>query len=141
MDVLALAQHDLRGTVATLGTATTPNHLERLFRAAPEIVFCFDGDAAGRKAAWKALEVSLPLMREGHQARFLFLPEGEDPDTLVRKEGSAGFTERLAAAMPLSTFLLESLGKQTDLTSLDGRARLVELRITSYNVCYTKLLR
>jgi DNA primase len=127
MDVVALAQHDLPGTVATLGTATTAGHLERLYRVVPEVVFCFDGDAAGRKAAWKALEEALPFMREGLQGRFLFLPEGEDPDSLVRREGQAAFATRIESAQPLSAFLLESLSEQVDMDSLDGRARLVEL--------------
>jgi DNA primase len=112
--------------VATLGTATTRDHLERLFRVTPEVVFCFDGDNAGRKAAWRALETSLPLLGEGHYVSFLFLPSGEDPDTLVRKEGAAFFgdVERLT---PLSDFLFDSLSAQTSLTTLDGRARLVDL--------------
>ncbi|MCL5669423.1 MAG: toprim domain-containing protein, partial [Gammaproteobacteria bacterium] len=127
MDVLALAQYGIRNAVATLGTATTREHLERIFRVAPEVVFCFDGDRAGREAAWRALEAALPLMHEGRQARFLFLPEGEDPDTLVRKEGQAAFEARVGAAMPLSDFLYEGLAKQTDIKTMDGRARLVEL--------------
>ncbi len=127
MDVLALAQYGIRNAVATLGTATTREHLERIFRVASEAVFCFDGDRAGREAAWRALEAALPLMHEGRQARFLFLPEGEDPDTLVRKEGQAAFEARLDAAVPLSQFFYEGLAKQTDIKSMDGRARLVEL--------------
>ncbi|MFM1892488.1 MAG: hypothetical protein RLZ44_1565, partial [Pseudomonadota bacterium] len=95
MDVVALAQFGIRYAVATLGTATTAEHLEKLFRSVPEVVFCFDGDRAGRDAAWKALETALPLLREGRQARFLFLPEGEDPDTLVRREGAAAFAARV----------------------------------------------
>jgi DNA primase len=127
MDVLALAQYGIRNVVATLGTATTREHLERIFRVAPEAVFCFDGDRAGREAAWRALEAALPLMHEGRQARFLFLPEGEDPDTLVRKEGRAAFEARVGQTMPLSDFLYEGLAKQTDIKTMDGRARLVEL--------------
>ena len=87
MDVVALAQFDINYAVATLGTATTPEHLERIFRVVPEVIFCFDGDRAGRAAAWRALENTLPVLRDGREARFLFLPEGEDPDTLVRKIG------------------------------------------------------
>ncbi|MBU6421931.1 MAG: DNA primase [Gammaproteobacteria bacterium] len=127
MDVVALHQHDLRYAVATLGTATTPEHLQKLFRVTPEVVFCFDGDRAGRAAAWRALENALPEARDGRQLKFLFLPEGEDPDTLVRKEGREAFEARLKTAVPLSVFLLDSLSAQTDLSSLDGRARLVEL--------------
>lgn len=127
MDVVALAQHGIRNVVATLGTALTEAHLEPLFRTAPEVVFCFDGDRAGRGAAAKALEVVLPQIGEGRQARFMFLPEGEDPDTLVRQEGRDAFSARIETAIPLSNFLLESLTKEVDMTAIDGRARLVEL--------------
>jgi len=127
MDVVALHQHSLRYAVATLGTATTPEHLHKIFRVTSEAVFCFDGDRAGRAAAWRALENALPEAREGRQLKFLFLPEGEDPDTLVRKEGRETFEARLKDAIPLSAYLLDSLAAQTDLNSLDGRARLVEL--------------
>ncbi len=127
MDVVALAQYGIDFAVATLGTATTREHLERLFRHAPEVIFCFDGDRAGREAAWRALETTLPVLRDGRQASFLFLPEGEDPDTLVRKEGAAAFGARLSAAKPLPDFLFETLMRQVDLNRLDGRARLVEL--------------
>lgn len=127
MDVASLAEHGVRNAVATLGTATTPEHLRRLFRATPEIVFCFDGDRAGREAAWRALENCLPEMRDGRQVRFLFLPEGEDPDSLVRREGTAGLEQRLTAARPLSDVLLDKLRDGIDLGSIDGRARLAEL--------------
>ena len=127
MDVVALHQHGLRYAVATLGTATTPEHLQKIFRVTAEVVFCFDGDRAGRAAAWRALENALPEARDGRQLKFLFLPEGEDPDTLVRKEGREAFESRLKQAVPLSVFLLDSLSARTELTSLDGRARLVEL--------------
>ncbi len=126
MDVIALAQFGIRYAVATLGTATTPDHLERLYRTAPEVVFCFDGDRAGREAAWKALDTTLPLMRDGREARFLLLPEGEDPDTLVRKEGAAAFEQRVAHATPLSEYLFGHLAAEIDMESLDGRARLAE---------------
>ena len=102
MDVVALFQYGVTQAVATLGTATTPDHAELLFRNAADVVFCFDGDKAGRGAAWKALESALPRMRDGRQAFFLFLPEGEDPDTIVRKVGAAGFEARLRHATPLS---------------------------------------
>jgi len=127
MDVVALAQHDIRYAVATLGTATTEEHVERLFRAAPEVIFCFDGDRAGREAANRALEHTLPALREGRQARVLFLPEGEDPDSLVRREGKAKLEQRIAQSIPLSAFFYEGLIKRTDINSMEGRARLIEL--------------
>ncbi len=127
MDVLALSQFGVAHTVATLGTATTREHLDRLFRYAPEVVFCFDGDRAGRDAAWRALEQALSVLRDGRQVSFLFLPEGEDPDTLVRAEGAAGFQERLKAATELPEFFFETLSARADLSRMDGRARLVEL--------------
>ncbi len=134
MDVVALAQYDLRYAVATLGTSTTEEHLKKLFRIAPEVVFCFDGDRAGRAAAWRALENALPEAEDGRQIRFLFLPEGEDPDTLVRKEGKTAFERRIAAdALPLSRYLLESLAAQTDMKTTDGRARLVSLAAPHLN--------
>ncbi len=126
MDVLALHQAGLPIAVATLGTATTPEHTELLFRAAPDVVFCFDGDRAGRAAAWKALESALPRLRDGRQAYFLFLPEGEDPDSLVRKEGKNGFEQRIKEAMPLSDYFFNELSRDVDMASLDGRARLAE---------------
>ncbi|KZC18069.1 MULTISPECIES: DNA primase [unclassified Rhodanobacter] len=126
MDVIALHQAGLPIAVATLGTATTPEHTEVLFRAAPDVVFCFDGDRAGRAAAWKALESALPRLRDGRQAYFLFLPDGEDPDTLVRKEGKEGFEKRIREAMPLSDYFFNELSHDVDMASLDGRARLAE---------------
>ncbi len=127
MDVVALGQYDINYAVATLGTATTGDHLEQLYRATTEVVFCFDGDRAGRAAAWRALETALPILRGGRQARFLFLPDGEDPDSMVRKEGKELFEARLAEATPLSTFFFDELAKQVDVGSVDGRARLAEL--------------
>jgi DNA primase len=128
MDVVALAQYGVRYAVATLGTSTTEQHLKKIFRVCPEVIFCFDGDRAGRSAAWRALENALPEAREGRQIRFLFLPEGEDPDTLVRKEGKDRFEERLNKdAVEFSQFLIENLRKEADATSLAGRARLGEL--------------
>ena len=125
MDVLALAQYGVHYSVATLGTATTGEHLERLFRAVPEIIFCFDGDAAGQRAAWRALEVSLPHLKGGRTVGFLFLPEGEDPDSLVRREGIACFQDQ-GRVIPLSAFLFSTLSQKVNLATLDGRARLVE---------------
>jgi DNA primase len=141
MDVLALAQFGIRYAVATLGTATTREHLEALFRVAPRIIFCFDGDRAGRDAAWRALENALPVMHEGREAAFLFLPEGEDPDSLVRQEGREAFEQRVDQALPLSRFLLEQLAQQVDLSSIDGRARLVELARPMLNRVPDKVFR
>ncbi len=126
MDVVALAQYGVSQAVATLGTATTPDHAELLFRNAPDVFFCFDGDRAGRSAAWKALESVLPRMKDGRQAFFLFLPDGEDPDSLVRQEGVDGFDARLRDATPLSEFFYASLSADVNLGSLDGKARLAE---------------
>ena len=126
MDVVALVQYGVTQAVATLGTATTPDHAELLFRNAPDVFFCFDGDRAGRSAAWKALESVLPRMKDGRQAFFLFLPDGEDPDTIVRKDGADGFNTRLQQAMPLSEFFFNELSKDVNLGTLDGKARLAE---------------
>lgn len=126
MDVIALFQHGVTQAVATLGTATTRDHAELLFRNCADVYFCFDGDRAGRGAAWKAVESVLPRMRDGRQAFFLFLPEGEDPDSLVRSEGQGGFEERLKSATPLSEFFFANLSGDVNLASLDGKARLAE---------------
>jgi DNA primase len=126
MDVVALFQFGVSQAVATLGTATTPDHAELLFRNAADVYFCFDGDRAGRGAAWKAVESILPRMRDGRQAFFLFLPEGEDPDSIVRSEGAAGFDARLAAATSLSEFFFSELSRDVNLGSLEGKARLAE---------------
>ena len=126
MDVVALAQFGVTQAVATLGTATTPDHAELLFRNAPDVYFCFDGDRAGRAAAWKAMESVLPRMKDGRQGFFLFLPDGEDPDSIVRKEGVEGFDARLRDATPLSEFFYNSLSSDVNLSSLDGKARLAE---------------
>jgi DNA primase len=128
-DVVALAQFGLRNAVATLGTATTPEQAGLLFRAAETVIYCFDGDEAGRKAAWRALQSTLPKLREGVQARFLFLPEGEDPDSLVRQRGREEFETLLGEAQPLSDFLFEHFTAQVDMESLDGRAKLVQLAL------------
>jgi DNA primase len=127
MDVVALAQHELANAVATLGTATTPVHVAKLLRLADAVVFCFDGDAAGRKAAWRALEVSLPLAPDHKPIRFLFLPEGEDPDTYVRKHGKEGWERKLREAETLSQFLLAQLRAECDLASAEGRSRLISI--------------
>jgi len=125
MDVVALAQHGVEYAVATLGTSTTPAHAQKLFRLVDSVVFCFDGDAAGRKAAWRALENTLPVLADGKNARFLFLPDGEDPDDYVRRRGRAAFEEALEDAMPLSDFLIAELSARHPPTSDEGRAALV----------------
>ena len=127
MDVIALAQYGIPYAVATLGTSTSETHLERLFRIVPEVVFCFDGDEAGRKAAFRGLEATLPAMQDGRQAKFLFLPEGEDPDTLVRAKGAAYLENLFDHADPLETFLFKHLEEGLDLESMDGRARFSKL--------------
>jgi len=129
MDVIALSQHGINNATATLGTATSKAHLERIYRICPEVVFCFDGDEAGRKAAFRALEAALPCMEDGRQARFLFLPEGEDPDTVVRSGGAEHFHTLLGQAMPLENFLFESVAQGLDTSSLDGRARVSKLAL------------
>ena len=127
MDVIALAQHGIPYAVATLGTSTSETHLERLFRFVPEVVFCFDGDDAGRKAAFRGLEATLPAMQDGRQAKFLFLPEGEDPDTLVRAKGKAYLENLFDNADPLEAFLFKHLEEGLDIESMDGRARFSKL--------------
>jgi DNA primase len=125
MDVVALAQHGIEYAVATLGTATTPTHVQKLFRATDCVVFCFDGDDAGRRAAWRALEHTLPVLSDDKQARFLFLPDGEDPDDTVRRRGKAALEALIDAATPLSEFLLAELAQRSPPTSAEGRAALV----------------
>src|SRR5882672_6115629 len=125
MDVVALAQSGVEYAVATLGTATTPLHVQKLLRQTDEIVFCFDGDGAGRRAAWRALENSLALLSDGKQVRFLFLPDGEDPDTYVRQHGKDAFEALLKKAVPLSKFLLDELALRVDLGTAEGRAKYV----------------
>src|SRR3989440_8318160 len=127
MDVLALAQHDVGNAVATLGTATTPVHVSKLLRFADEIVFCFDGDAAGRKAAWRALGVSLPLAPDHKPIRFLFLPEGDDPDSYVRKHGREGWRRKLREAETLSQFLIAQLTAECGLSTAEGKARFISI--------------
>jgi DNA primase len=126
MDVVALAQAGVEYAVATLGTATTPVHVQKLLRQSDEVVFCFDGDAAGRRAAWRALENSLAHLADGKQVRFLFLPDGEDPDTYVRSHGKAAFEGLLARADPLSRFLIDELRSNVDIHASEGRAKLLQ---------------
>jgi len=125
MDVVRLHQSGIGYAVATLGTATTPEHLKRAFRLVREVLFCFDGDKAGRAAAWRALQNALPEATAGRELKFLFLPEGEDPDTLVGKEGREAFESRYASAMPLSEYLVAHLTDAIDVSHADGKARFV----------------
>lgn len=127
MDAAALHQFGFTEAVATLGTAVTPEHLDLLFKATAVVVFCFDGDRAGRQAAWRGLETALPLMQDNRELRFLFLPDGEDPDSLVRGAGPAAFARQLDQARALSEVFFEELAGQVDMKTLDGRARLVAL--------------
>ncbi|WP_090206411.1 DNA primase [Ectothiorhodospira magna] len=124
LDVIALAQFGLPNAVATLGTATNRDHLERMFRVVSRLVFCFDGDRAGREAAWRALEQALPLMRDGRQIRVLFLPDGDDPDTLVRRAGADALIQHMDQAQPLSDMFMDGLRQRYDITSREGRAAL-----------------
>jgi DNA primase len=126
MDVVRLHQYGVTYAVATLGTATTPEHLKRIFRLVSEVVFAFDGDRAGRGAAWRALQHALPEAREPYQMRFLFLPEGHDPDSLVAEEGREAFEKRVASAEPLSEYLVRALEEEVDIAHADGRARYAE---------------
>jgi DNA primase len=126
MDAVRLHQSGIPYAVATLGTATTPEHFRRIFRLVREVVFAFDGDRAGRAAAWRALQHALPEARAGREIRFLFLPEGHDPDTLVGEEGREAFERRLESTLPLSEYLVKELSEQTDLSHADGRARFAE---------------
>jgi DNA primase len=125
MDVIALAQHGINYAVATLGTATSIYHIQLLSKYCKQLIFCFDGDDAGRQAAWRALESSLPQLNTGLNASFIFLPEGHDPDSLVREEGASSFLERLKRAKPLNEFFLETLSTDLDLLSVAGRSQLI----------------
>jgi DNA primase len=126
MDVVALAQFEVGYVCAALGTATTPWHVQKLLRQTDEIVFCFDGDTAGRKAAWRALENSVAHLQDGKQIKFLFLPEQDDPDSFVRREGKAAFETLIDAAMPLSEFALKHLTATVDMGSAEGRAKFLQ---------------
>ena len=126
MDVVALYQHGIEYAVAALGTATTPYHIQKLLRQTDNVVFCFDGDAAGKKAAWRALEASLAQLKDGKNISFLFLPEGEDPDSYVGKFGREAFEELLEQTLPLSVFLFRELSARVDLKTSEGRAKLVQ---------------
>jgi len=125
MDVVALAQHGIGYAVATLGTSTTPVHVQKLLRQTDDLVFAFDGDEAGRKAAWRAMEVSLPLLADGKRVGFLFLPPEHDPDSFVRERGREAFESAVAAAVPLSEFMVRELMAQSDMRTPEGRAALL----------------
>lgn len=133
MDVVALAQYGINYAVASLGTSTTADHIQLLFRVTKNVICCYDGDRAGREAAWRALETALPYMSDGRQLRFMFLPDGEDPDTLVRKEGKEAFEARMEQAQPLSTFLFNSLLPKADLTTPDGTTQLAAMALPLIN--------
>jgi len=127
MDVVALARNGIDFATATLGTATTPDHLNRLFRLTDNVVFCFDGDRAGKAAAWRALENALPQIREGRQIRFVFLPDGQDPDSYVNERGADAFVDAVDQGVALSDYLIGELAGQVDMDTVDGKARLAEL--------------
>lgn len=149
MDVISLAQHGIDYAVATLGTAATAEHVEQLLRVHPRLNFCFDGDKAGRRAAAHALEVALPLVRDGHDVRFLFLPEGHDPDTLVREQGQEGFEALLDEAEPLSRYFLRMLEADLNIATAEGRAALAQraadklkaVRAPAYKAALEQLVR
>lgn len=126
MDVVALAQHGIDYAVASLGTSTTPEQLQTLFRTVTEVICCYDGDRAGREAAWRAMDNALPLIRDGISLKFVFLPDGEDPDSLVRQQGQQAFEQILDSAQPLSKFLIENLIAKVDMSSLEGKAAMAE---------------
>lgn len=130
MDVVALAQYGITNVVATLGTAITTKQAQELLKQTKEVIFCFDGDNAGRAAAWRALENTLPLMHAGIQAKFLFLPEKEDPDSIMRKEGASAFLQRTATSISLSDFFFAQVAKKINLNTVDGRAELAKRAIT-----------
>jgi len=126
MDVIGLAQHGVTNVVATLGTATTPEHLQRVFRTVDEVVFCFDGDRAGKQAAWRALKNTLPALQDGREARFLFLADGEDPDSLIKSAGKDAFLALIDEALPVASFLFQTLIGDGGLQSIGHRTRLAE---------------
>ncbi|ATF09666.1 DNA primase [Candidatus Enterovibrio altilux] len=129
MDVVVLAQFSIDYAVASLGTATTANHIQTLFRQTSNVVCCYDGDSAGHNAAWRAMEHALPYLNDGSQLKFMFLPDGEDPDSMVRKIGKKAFEEKLAASMSLSEFMFSTLIEQVDTSSKEGKAKLTTLAV------------
>jgi DNA primase len=141
MDVISLAQHDIHYAVATLGTAVTSQHLQRLLRTVKRVVFCFDGDAAGQKAAWRALEVALPQLTDETSVQFMFLPHKEDPDSMVKQHGKADFEQRITRAQTLCDFLFEHLSEQVNLEALEGRAKMISLAMPYLQQVHAKALR
>ena len=127
MDVVALTQHGMSNCVATLGTATTSQHIHNLLRYSTDLIFCFDGDRAGSAAAWKALEQILPEYKDGIDVRFAFMPQGQDPDSLIRELGEQAFTQHMKNALPLSEFFFTKLSKDIDSSTADGRAKLASV--------------
>lgn len=127
MDVVALAQHGIDNVVATLGTATTSQHIQQLYRCTQEIIFCFDGDRAGREAAWRAAQQTIPLFKDGLEAKFLFLPQGEDPDSLIRNRGKEIFLQYVADGDSLSDFIFSKLSEDVDIRTPSGKARLAQI--------------
>lgn len=141
MDVIALADQGVNNAVATLGTAVTAKHVQRLFQVCNDVLFCFDGDRAGRQAAWRTVEVILPLLQDHWQPRFMFLPEGEDPDSLVRSEGKQRFEQRLQRAHSLSKLFLRYMAAQSDMETLDGRARFAHLALQGLRKVSSPIMR
>ncbi len=141
MDVVTLVQFGVTNAVASLGTATTGEQIHQMFRVTEQVICCYDGDNAGRSAAWRALENALPYLYDGRQLKFIFLPEGEDPDTFVRKEGKSGLEAYLANALSLSDFLFNSLLAQVDLTTKEGKSKLASLAIPLINQIPGEMLR
>ena len=145
MDVIALHQHGITNVVATLGTATTPAHLQVLSRSAETIVFCFDGDKAGRDAAWKALKTSLPAITSGLVIKFLILPQGEDPDTLINKESAKAFNSRIEGAQTLSSFLIEHIKSKVPFDTIEGKTLFLEksaslINLVNYSIYRQQLI-
>lgn len=145
MDVIALHQHGITTAVATLGTATTPAHLQTLSRATDTIVFCFDGDSAGRAAAWKALQISLPAMTPGLMIKFLLLPDGEDPDTLIQSESVKAFSNRVKGAQTLSNFLFDHIKSEVPFDTIEGKTLFLErastlISLVTYSVYRQQLV-
>ncbi len=132
MDVIALAQYGIKNAVACLGTAATVEHLEKMFRITNKLVFCFDGDTAGKKAAWRALENSLTLLRNGRQVHFIFLPDNEDPDSFVRENGKESFLST-KMLVPLSEFLFNSISQKINLEILEGRSEMINKTLPYLN--------
>ena len=142
MDVIALAQHGVTNAVATLGTATSEDHLKRLFRLVHSVTFCFDGDKAGKQAAWRALNSALPVLEDGRHVRFLFLPDGQDPDSMVREEGQQAFQQRVnEQAEPLTEYLFRHLSIEANPVSLEGKAHLAALALPLIDKVPGSLLR